>query len=510
MSQLRSGRLLGGLNSNARVLATADFRAPLRTSLFLTRGTVAPTFTRATTGTVVDNDGVLRTAMAGEARFTGARRVRNIISASETAVSWVKEAGVSASVTDGFWSVSLPAGSSSSGRLYFATGAANGVNARKLLFHAKMASASAVTVHLRMQGNTTLASLDKDVAMAVTTAPTTFTLTVWTQDANDTGSYAIFWAASPCAITISEIQVEDITGRADQTTPSEYVSAGVLSFPCHGTGVDGVKCFDTTLAGAPIPSATLKGYLSEPARTNHFKVSSAPATQTSASLSTGTYTLWMDGAGSIAVAGATATITGGGTANSSTAITFTVTVAGTVTYTVTGSPTRAQSEDGATRTSYIDVPSTAAVTRNADVLTYPSAGNISDTAGTSYVAFSAQGITGSNQQILARDTNGQFPYVNFFPDRTQLYDGTTQNNATAGPSFVNSTQKSAQSWGDGIKSVSYAGTAIVSSAYDGTQGTGAIAIGCNNTGTEHLGGNIADVCIWTRKLSDAILKRISK
>jgi hypothetical protein len=121
--------------------------------------------------------------------------------------------------------------------------------------------------------------------------------------------------------------------------------------------------FDHTAAGVR------RGlYLELASRTNHFKTSAAPATQTSASLSTGTYTLWMEGSGSIAVAGNTASITGAGTATAGNPVTFTVSVAGTVNYTVTGSPTLAQSEDGAFATSYIDVPSTTPVTRSADVI----------------------------------------------------------------------------------------------------------------------------------------------
>lgn len=110
--------------------------------------------------------------------------------------------------------------------------------------------------------------------------------------------------------------------------------------------------------------------LIEGARTNHFLNSGVPATHTSASLGTATYTLWMEGTGSIAVAQNTATITGAGTASAGSPVTFVVTGAGTVDYTVTGSPTLAQSENGAYPSSYI-VTAGAAVTRSLDLYTLP-------------------------------------------------------------------------------------------------------------------------------------------
>jgi len=107
------------------------------------------------------------------------------------------------------------------------------------------------------------------------------------------------------------------------------------------------------------------GLLVEEGRTNHFLNSATPATQTSGVLGTGSYTLSMSGSGSIAVAANSATITGAGTATDGSPVTFTVTVSGTVDYTVTGSPSRAQSEDGAFVTSHITTTG-AAVTRTAD------------------------------------------------------------------------------------------------------------------------------------------------
>jgi hypothetical protein len=44
---------------------------------------LTPTFTRATVATVKDFEGLVREVKSGEARFEGARRVENLITASE-------------------------------------------------------------------------------------------------------------------------------------------------------------------------------------------------------------------------------------------------------------------------------------------------------------------------------------------------------------------------------------------------------------------------------------------
>lgn len=68
-----------------------DFFAPLRTSLSLERGQGTAVFTRASTAYVEDHEGVLRKCKSGEVRFTGARRVENLLSKSEDFLSapWI-------------------------------------------------------------------------------------------------------------------------------------------------------------------------------------------------------------------------------------------------------------------------------------------------------------------------------------------------------------------------------------------------------------------------------------
>lgn len=283
---LRPGRLLGGgVNTIAHALAVSDFIAPLSRSTVLTKGTGAPSFTRATTATVADNEGVLRTALAGESRFTGARRVRNLIpttSENFDNAAWTKNAGGAGSApvvtadqdanpipgvafadkvvftAPGAGDISMLSSPAATtivnnvirGTFYVKAFAVGDVGKVLLTRHAGASSFTAVTLTASYQR---LGSLE-------TAGVTSTTLDIGLRPTfgGSSGTVSVLLAAS---------MLEDVTGQSVQTA-GEYVSVGVLSAPYHGANVDGVKDFNTTLAGAAIPTATLKGELVESARTN--------------------------------------------------------------------------------------------------------------------------------------------------------------------------------------------------------------------------------------------------
>lgn len=167
--------------------------------------------------------------------------------------------------------------------------------------------------------------------------------------------------------------VTSFTGKIDNVSIKECDS--------YGTNVDGVRYFNTTCcdtynsttklvterrgAALAVPFTSLR----EPAMTNHLLNSSAPVTQTTGSLSTGTYTLWVEGTGSALASAGTATITGAAAASAGSHNTFDVTVAGTVTVTVTGTLTKFQLEKSAKPTSFILTAGAEAV-RAVDALSY--------------------------------------------------------------------------------------------------------------------------------------------
>lgn len=118
-----------------------------------------------------------------------------------------------------------------------------------------------------------------------------------------------------------------------------------------------------------------KRYLGEPAATNLFLNSEAPANQNIDLTSTGTgnYTLSVHGSGSVTVAAGTAAGTGFGTASAGTDVTFNITAVGTITLTVTDTPDIVQVEKGSFATSPITTGASA-VARQATRLVCPSAG----------------------------------------------------------------------------------------------------------------------------------------
>lgn len=124
----------------------------------------------------------------------------------------------------------------------------------------------------------------------------------------------------------------------------------------------------TTFGNNVLRTTGGSGLLVEESRTNQLLNSAAPVTQTTGSLGTGTYTLWVNGAGSATMSAGTGTGCGTGAATNGTPITFTITIAGTCTVTVAGALNAFQLEAGGFGTSLV-VTTGAAATRAVDNIT---------------------------------------------------------------------------------------------------------------------------------------------
>lgn len=189
-----------GLNSSSTLIAD------LVSNLTLTKGTGTFTFTRATVATVTDFEGRVIPVKSGEARFTGARRVENLLTSSDTASTQTP------TVVVGTYCLTLGGGTGS----ITATGVGSGT-----------LGASATTRK----------------SMLITTTAGGLVLTV-------TG-------------TVTNWILENVTGQTNQN-PSEYVSSS-----WNDTGATGVRYFPTTngntvasnvvTEGIGLPIGTIQG-----------------------------------------------------------------------------------------------------------------------------------------------------------------------------------------------------------------------------------------------------------
>lgn len=172
----------------------------------------------------------------------------------------------------------------------------------------------------------------------------------------------------------------------------------------------------------------------------------------------------------------------------------------------------AQLEAAAFASTYIPT-TTAAVARNADVLTYVAAGNINDAQGAAYIeatTFSTTG-NGSSSIPLAFSSSGSLLYLNSGDVRTvsNLYDGTTAVTKTGLTDISTAIRKRACSWGGGGMSITGDGATPATSVFDGSLGSTSITIGAATGSTAQWFGPMRNVRIYPRALSAAQLQAMT-
>jgi hypothetical protein len=168
-----------------------------------------------------------------------------------------------------------------------------------------------------------------------------------------------------------------------------------------------------------------------------------------------------------------------------------------------------QLEAASFASSYIPT-TTAAVTRNADVLTYALAGNLSNTAGSLYneATVSSLNVTSNSASVGDSGGNGRM-YYNGATTPVNCFDGT---NTVAGPTIsaisANSIYKGAISWSGSSLRAFANGSAGTAGTYDGTLISANIAIGEAN-GTVWQFGNTRNVRIYPTALPVAQLQAMT-
>lgn len=236
----RTGTGGGSLETQAP-FSSATFKLPLTNTLAPVGGYGPATFTRSTTATVFDNEGILKEVRAGAARFSGARRVANIVPYSEDDPAWVAAGStpptVSTSVTyDGkiCTSATFAAGLSgysitrASGTSFTITTGRSYATRFLIAFDRLLVPTESILIVCTGAAGAVGSMSSTSAANIVTTSLTLLTPTTVTATGSGLNSIVIYPNASllsPLTVYITEKQIEDVTGQSDQTA-SEYVSSG--------------------------------------------------------------------------------------------------------------------------------------------------------------------------------------------------------------------------------------------------------------------------------------------
>jgi len=286
--------------------------------------------------------------------------------------------------------------------------------------------------------------------------------------------------------------------RASGATSGTYLDASGSSYTTYTTDQ---------------PRFMAGGVKIEPAATNRLLNSTAPVTQTTASLATGTYCLWVTGSGSATSSAGTATGSGFGVATAGVPNVITLTGAGTVTVTVAGSLDRFQLELSTAPTTFI-VTAGAVATRAAEQL-YCTTTLISANSGALMVDFTSD-ISNAGRVLLGFSTSS-FSDTAYIDGATgQLVTrvaGSPIGPANAIPSEVGR-NKHAISYMDSVAAAAGNGVGegvALSAAAPYTGWTGRFSLGCApwNLGNQIV-GTVHRFRFYNRWLPAEFLKAITR
>lgn len=169
-----------------------------------------------------------------------------------------------------------------------------------------------------------------------------------------------------------------------------------------------------------------------------------------------------------------------------------------------------QLETGSIATSEIPT-TTVAVTRNADVLTGVTAGNLDNTIGTLAATITSTTLNGSVSSIVqGTAVQGAPAYLTSGSSNTlAFYDVTAQRFLATITRPVTSQTQIATTWSGAACAGYVSGTGQVTGAFDGNLNIGAsFGIGCSSDGLQHLGGTIKNLRIYPVALSAAQVRDI--
>ena len=524
-----------GLDLLDNILATSEFYAPLTHSLALTRGTGSATYTRATTAWEFDNEGKLITVPTGIPRFGGARfdgtntwyntdsggaaisaasllgyhaegaRTNNLLYSRDLVSGYknsVWKPGVTGSelVTNGEFNTdaaswtpygtSLPTLSAPSGALIVTnTGSSAGRGATQSI---STTSGLTYTVTFKYVSSTgTVATRlrigvfagDSSVGSFIPSAGVTHSVTFIATAATTYISLADQGTDAASTLTWDDVSVKQSTVAVSLTA----------------TGIDNAANSASTItAGADNATILQTLTLASAARSSSAYIKRRTGTGTISFTRNGG-TTWTDITSQIN----SSTWTRIKIENSSVlnpSIGFLIATSGDAI-----DVDVVQDEAGAFASSPI-ITTTAAVTRNADALSYAS-GNLNNSVGAILVTAQTNSTAGAGAVNFV-DVTGAALFLQSADARTTVksYDGTTLVQKTGLGDLLTGQRKLACAWGGTAQTVTGSGGAVVSGSFDGAWGTTTAPIIATSGA---LYGYIKQTHIWQSALTDAQLQQVT-
>ena len=451
--------------------------------------------------------------LAGEQRFEGARRVRNLVPYAQdiSNAAWTPAGGTKSqnsfteTIVTGEHSLTSTA-TITVGRAYLVIAAvkSTGTIARNIGFKGlglgtnrpefNLSSGTIVNQGSQWAAGSTAITQVADgyfLVSSVGVAASALSPILSLIDPS-TGSQS-YTGSTSATLSVAYVACYDVTGLTNQS-PHAYLSTNVLSAPYHGAGADGVKYYATLLDGTPIPASEISAVVEQQA--TNILLNSATLVTQSVTVTAQAYTLSFRGTGSVALSGvATGTLAGTGVDNR-VQLTFTPT-AGTLTLTVTGSVTTAVLRAGTIAGTYIPTAGST-VTRNADTLAL--SGYTLPAAGTLY--FEAEAVDWA--QVGGQLFGDGVEYI-MKPITTmsgiEAFDGT---NTAQGPAGTPSGRmRYAIRWGNGKMRISANGVLGAETNFDGSWNLAAYQIANGFPGT------VRRLRTWTAPMNDARLAEIT-